>query len=142
MKLDASTYAFVFSKCVRLCLDLCISGRKGVLLIKRSHAPYHGKLALPGGRMYFGETINAAATRIARDEIGARIGVIRLLGICEGVNEIKTDTRHTVSIVYACALRSPLRKRDSSHGVAAWHKNPPLRRVATYHQKIVRTASQ
>lgn len=54
--------------------DLVIAnGDLGIVLVKRKIAPYQRQWALPGLRMYKNESIDAALTRIAKQEIGLHI---------------------------------------------------------------------
>lgn len=101
-ELDENTYRFVFSKAIRLCIDLLILSGAGVVLGKRSHEPYKDLYALPGGRMLFGETIDSAIKRIAKEEVGISVSNIRLSTATEYPDEIAECNRHSVSLVYSC----------------------------------------
>lgn len=54
--------------------DLVINQKKrGVILVKRTIAPYKNQWALPGLRMYKGENIDDTLKRIAKNELGISI---------------------------------------------------------------------
>lgn len=47
---------------------------RGIILVKRTIAPYKSQWALPGLRMLKGENINDTIQRIAFDEVGVKLG--------------------------------------------------------------------
>lgn len=73
----------IYSKVPRLNIELVITGDEGVLLTKRTISPYKDTWHLPGGTVYFGDTLEAAAGRIAKDELGIEVSVGELLGYIE-----------------------------------------------------------
>lgn len=54
-----------------------------LLMIRRGHAPGHGRWSLPGGRVELGETLHEALAREVREETGLDIEVEDLLGVLE-----------------------------------------------------------
>jgi 8-oxo-dGTP diphosphatase len=72
------------------------------LLIKRKNNPYKGFWALPGGFIEYGETVEHAAIREAREETGISVDINGLVGV---YSDPDRDPRgHTVSI---CFLAQP-----------------------------------
>ena len=75
-----------------------------VLLVRRGTPPRLGQWSLPGGRIEFGETVEAAAIRELTEETGV---VAELLGLIEVVDAVFTSrtsggvTRHYVLIDFA-----------------------------------------
>lgn len=64
----------------RLCVDVVIKSDKGIFLTKRAVEPYKGLWHIPGGSVLFGETLNKAVKRVAKDEIGLEVKVIKMIG--------------------------------------------------------------
>lgn len=100
-KLPGPEFKAIYSKVPRLCIDLIIERKDGVLLIERAIDPGKGLWHLPGGTMLMGETIWMAATRIAKEETGLEVQKIDFLGVMEFANPANAFF-HTVSIVYKC----------------------------------------
>jgi ADP-ribose pyrophosphatase YjhB (NUDIX family) len=107
--LDDKTYQFVYSKCIRLCIDLIIDTEHGVLLGKRAHEPFIHTYALPGGGMKFGESLFDAAHRICKKELNSELQSIKLFDVMEFPEEIELSNRHSISL----AVIAKISKRPS-----------------------------
>lgn len=82
---------------------VCIRGRQ-VLLIKRGNPPRQGQWSLPGGRIEWGETSEAAALRELMEETGVTAELLGLIDVVDGVmtsRETGEVTRHYIMIDYA-----------------------------------------
>ncbi|MDO9473671.1 MAG: NUDIX hydrolase [Caulobacter sp.] len=82
---------------------VCLKGDQ-VLLIKRGTAPRLGQWSLPGGRIEWGEAVDAAALRELKEETGVEAELTGLLDVVDGVftsRETGETTRHFVMIDYA-----------------------------------------
>ena len=76
---------------------------QGVVLIERANPP-HG-WALPGGFVDYGETVEAAAVREAREETGLEVVLTGLLGV---YSDPSRDPRHhTMSVVFQAQAVDP-----------------------------------
>lgn len=81
-------------------------GRRSVLMIRRGGEPYRGLLALPGGFVDPGETVEQAALRELREEAGLALEAVdlRLAGV---YSEPGRDPRGwTVSALHRAGLRA------------------------------------
>lgn len=77
-------------------VDIIIEYGDGIILIERKNEPLGW--ALPGGFVDYGETLESAAVREAREETSLEVSGLRLLGC---YSDPARDTRmHTVSTVY------------------------------------------
>ena len=85
-------------------IALCVIVRAGsILLLRRAKEPYRGYLSLPGGKIHFGETPDAAALREAREETGREFGAARVLGcatetICDAERTLAHFTMFIVEL--------------------------------------------
>lgn len=82
---------------------VCLKGDQ-VLLIRRGQPPRLNQWSLPGGRLEWGETLEAAAMRELREETGVDAELLGLLDVVDGVFPARPGgaiTRHYVMIDYA-----------------------------------------
>lgn len=99
--LSNKDYNFIYSRSPRLCVDLVIKDRRGVLLALRDIEPHKDCWHLPGGRVRWREPVTDAIKRIAEQELNISVEVIRLLGYVEYLQERQNgSSRHTASIVF------------------------------------------
>jgi 8-oxo-dGTP diphosphatase len=111
-----------------LAVDLVIElvdrpGRPVVLIERRNPPP---GLALPGGFVDVGETVEQAACREAREETGLDVRIVRLLGV---YSDPARDSRgHTVSVVYVAEATGTPRAGDDAARVCVTEPAdlPPL----------------
>tara|TARA_B100000925_G_C21957055_1_gene451632 strand:- start:391 stop:816 length:426 start_codon:yes stop_codon:yes gene_type:complete len=83
-----------------LTVDCVVFYKKSVLLIKRKNSPYKNHLALPGGFVDIGETVEYACLRELKEETGLQLkhSDIKLVGVYSKPN--RDPRRDTVSIAY------------------------------------------
>jgi 8-oxo-dGTP diphosphatase len=71
-----------------------------IVLIHRKNDPFKGELALPGGFVDIGETVENACIREAYEETNIRIDIINLIGV---FSDPKRDPRgHNISVAFLC----------------------------------------
>lgn len=81
--LTPEDFKTIYSKVPRINVEILLKTSKGLLLSKRSIEPCIGQWHIPGGTIYFGESIEQAAKRVARDELGIEIELIKEVGHIE-----------------------------------------------------------
>ncbi len=88
-------------------VDIAVTFRGSILLIKRTKAPFMDKLVLPGGHVEAGENLLAAAVRELEEEVGLRLDVPRLREL-KTLNAPDRDPRpgRRVSVVFIAELSS------------------------------------
>ncbi len=82
---------------------VCLRG-DAVLLIRRGQPPRLNQWSLPGGRLEWGETLEAGALRELKEETGVDAELLGLLDVVDGVFPARPGgeiTRHYVMIDYA-----------------------------------------
>lgn len=88
----------------RLCVEVVIKDPKGIVLSKREIPPALGKWHIPGGTVFFGESLEEAAVRVAERELGLKIQVRKVLGVIE--YPLFEDGTHSVGVALLCAADS------------------------------------
>lgn len=76
---------------------------KGIVLVKRKNEPFGW--ALPGGFVDYGESVEQAAVREAKEETGLDVTLTGLLGV---YSDPARDPRgHTISAVFSATAENP-----------------------------------
>lgn len=122
-----------------LTVDVVIRRADGsVVLVKRKNPPFQGFYALPGGFVEYGETVETAAVREAKEETGLDVKILRLIGV---YSDPQRDPRgHVVSIVYLAEEEGGTMTASSdAQEVKAFKKIPE--ELAFDHRKILKNAS-
>jgi 8-oxo-dGTP diphosphatase len=97
-------------------VDIIIEFQDGIVLIERKNPP-HG-WALPGGFVDYGESLEAAAVREAREETSLEVHNLRLLGC---YSDPKRDNRmHTISTVYVADGSGQIQAADDAANVGIY----------------------
>ena len=124
-----------------LATDCVVFNPRGeVLLIKRKNPPFQGQLALPGGFVEIGETVEDACRRELMEETGVKAGRLTLLGVYSDPNR---DPRgHTVSVVYLTRVRSTKVEAGDDAAAAQWVGNWRRLPLAFDHAKILADAAR
>jgi len=91
-------------------VDIIIEINGGIVLIERKNPPYGW--ALPGGFVDYGESLEKAAVREAKEETSLEVNDLRLLGC---YSDPSRDSRmHTISTVYAARGHGSPRPADDA----------------------------
>ncbi len=101
-RLTEEEYEFVYSRTTRLCIDLVIRAKDGLLLSKRLIPPFENLWHFPGGRVGYKETIPDAINRISLAEIGTTAKAVGLLGYIDMPND--GSYVHSVSLAFEVEL--------------------------------------
>ncbi|UCD00507.1 MAG: NUDIX hydrolase [Promethearchaeota archaeon] len=96
---------------------ILINNEKDLVLIRRKNPPFQGELALPGGFVDVGETVEEACVREAYEETNINIKIIKLVGV---FSDPKRDPRgHNVSIAFLCEPQTKNEKPRAKDDAAA-----------------------
>jgi ADP-ribose pyrophosphatase YjhB (NUDIX family) len=108
-------------------------GEEGIVLIKRKNPP-HG-WALPGGFVDYGESLEEAARREAKEETSLRI---RIKAQLHTYSDPKRDPRqHTISTVYVASAEGKPKAKDDAQEIRVFRKGEIHFPLAFDHTKIV-----
>lgn len=121
-----------------LTVDTIIINDNKVVLIKRLNNPYENHWAIPGGFVEYGEKVEDAAVREAKEETGLDIELTKLVGVYSDPNR---DPRgHTVTVAYTAKIIGGTLKSDSDAKDARFIEIDELKnlKLAFDHNKILK----
>lgn len=108
-------------------------GRPGIVLIKRKNPPYGW--ALPGGFVDYGESLEQAAVREAREETGLDI---QLTGQLHTYSDPRRDPRHhTITTVYVASGNGQPEAKDDAAEIGVFSVEEIDFPLAFDHAKIL-----
>jgi len=114
-------------------VDIIIEVEGGIVLIKRRNPP--PGWAIPGGFVDYGETVEEAAVREAREETSLDVRLTRLLGVYS--DPARDPRSHTISTVFvAAASGKPVAQDDAAEAGVFTGDNLP-EEIAFDHRKIL-----
>jgi ADP-ribose pyrophosphatase YjhB (NUDIX family) len=114
-------------------VDIIIQTEKGIVLIKRRNPPYGW--ALPGGFVDYGESLEAAAVREAKEETCLDAELVAALG---AYSDPKRDPRHhTISYVYIARARGTARASDDAVEIGMFDRASLPENLAFDHARIL-----
>ncbi len=119
------------------------NSNKDIILIRRKNPPFQGDLALPGGFVDIGETVENACIREAQEETNLKVKITKLIGI---FSDPKRDPRgHTVTIAFLCEPVDKKRKPKAQDDAADVKIVPfieiPKLKLAFDHMEIIKAAN-
>lgn len=115
-------------------VDIIIRYKGGIVLIDRLKEPFGW--ALPGGFVEFGETVEQAAIREAKEETDMDIQIERQFHV---YSEPKRDPRgfHSITIVIIADGMGTLKAGDDAKDVKVFSLDKPLPKMPFDHNRIL-----
>ncbi|OGD12235.1 MAG: NUDIX hydrolase [Candidatus Aminicenantes bacterium RBG_13_62_12] len=108
-------------------------GRSGVVLIERKNPP--PGWALPGGFVDYGESLEDAAHREAREETGLEVALLRQFHTYSEPG--RDPRRHTISTVFLAAAEGTPRAGDDARGIGVFAHEEIAFPLAFDHRRIL-----
>ena len=118
-------------------VDVAVIKGERLLLVKRGRDPYKDSLALPGGFVEYGETVEETATREVLEETGVHITLEAILGV---YSDPRRDPRgHTITTVFIARPVGGEPAGGDDAAEASWVDLKSLERemLAFDHSKVV-----
>lgn len=120
-------------KVPRITVDIIIGVADGVVLIRRRNPPLGW--AIPGGFVDYGETLEEAAVREAREETSLELANLRQF---HAYSDPGRDPRgHTVSVVFTADGRGTPRAASDAMEIGVFTPETLPEQIAFDHRKIV-----
>jgi ADP-ribose pyrophosphatase YjhB (NUDIX family) len=120
-------------QCPPIAADIITEIGDKIVLIERKNFPLGW--AIPGGFVDFGETVEQAAMREAREEISLEVEIRTLLGVYSRPDR---DPRgQTITIVYVALASGEPRAADDAKTVALFDPRTPPSPLAFDHAEIL-----
>ena len=124
---------------IKLTVDsIILTEGNEIVLVRRNYEPFKDYWAIPGGIVEYGETVEHAAIREAKEETGLDIKIDKLLGV---YSDLKRDPRgHFVSICFLCkSVGGKLESSDETKEVRFFSKEELKNiKLAFDHEKILK----
>jgi ADP-ribose pyrophosphatase YjhB (NUDIX family) len=106
---------------------------KGIILIKRAKEPFGW--AIPGGFVDYGESLEDAARREAREETSLRVELSGQLGAYSAPD--RDPRHHTISVVFLASAQGKPEARDDALEVGVFTKEDLPSSLAFDHAQIL-----
>lgn len=108
-------------------------GERGIVLIERRNPPYGW--ALPGGFVDYGESLEEAAIREAKEETSLDVKLVGQLG---AYSDPKRDPRgHHISVVFIAEAKGEPIARDDAEKIGVFTREEIPQNLAFDHSKIL-----
>jgi len=114
-------------------VDIIIEYKGGIILIKRKNPPEGW--AMPGGFVDYGENLESAAVREAKEETGLDIKLIRQFHTYSDPN--RDPRHHTITTVYIAKAQGNVIAGDDAKEISIFNKETLPEQIAFDHKKIL-----
>ncbi|MDD2581968.1 MAG: NUDIX hydrolase [Desulfuromonadaceae bacterium] len=114
-------------------VDIIIEMERGIILVERRNKPFGW--ALPGGFVDYGESLESAAVREAREETSLEVSNLHLLGCYS--DPARDDRMHTISTVYVATGHGIPHAADDALNLAVFRLDSLPERLCFDHARIL-----
>ena len=118
---------------VDIIIEMIDQPHRPILLIERKNPP--PGWALPGGFVDYGETVEAAAIREAREEVSLEVELIEQFHVYSDPN--RDERQHTLSIVFMAIAKGTPRAADDAKKVGFFELRELPKILCFDHQQLV-----
>jgi len=115
-------------------VDIIIQIKNEIILIERKNEPFGW--AIPGGFVDYGESVEKAAIREAKEETSLKIQIVALLGVYSDPN--RDQRKHTISSVFIANGDGVPRAADDAKNIGLFHQNNLPENLAFDHANILK----
>ncbi|MDP3955242.1 MAG: NUDIX domain-containing protein [bacterium] len=79
-RLPSQEFKEIYSRVPRLCVEVMVKKDGGIVLSLRDLPSWKGQWHIPGGTVFYRETLPEAVKRVAQDELGVKVEIEKFLG--------------------------------------------------------------
>ncbi len=123
--LTPQEFSEIYSKVPRLTVELIVKTPEGLLMTLRSIEPYAGLWHIPGGTVYYGESVEDTINRIAKRELNIVPINPKLIGIIEYPSLVASGYGDPKGLAYQITEFDGDVQVDSGAEEARWFKQCP-----------------
>lgn len=102
---------------VDIIIELCDRPHRPIILIERQNAPFGW--AIPGGFVDYGESVELAARREAKEEVSLEVELIEQFYVYSDPN--RDPRQHTLSIVFIATAKGEPKAADDAKNIEIFH---------------------
>jgi ADP-ribose pyrophosphatase YjhB (NUDIX family) len=114
-------------------VDLIIESNDGIILIKRKNPP--AGWALPGGFVDYGESLEAAAIREAKEETSLEVDIVKQF---HTYSDPERDPRHhTITTVFIARAKGRPSAGDDAKAAGIFRRENLPEQIAFDHREII-----
>jgi ADP-ribose pyrophosphatase YjhB (NUDIX family) len=114
-------------------VDLIIESNDGIILIKRKNPP--AGWALPGGFVDYGESLEAAAIREAKEETSLEVDIVKQF---HTYSDPERDPRHhTITTVFIARAKGKPSAGDDAKAAGIFRREDLPEQIAFDHREII-----
>jgi 8-oxo-dGTP diphosphatase len=123
-------------------VDVIVQRDSKVLMIRRKKDPFKDQLALPGGFVNEGETVEEAMKREAKEELSLEVEPLDILGVYSDPG--RDPRKHTLSVVFVGIIVSGQEKAGDDAAGIEWVEVASIekQKLAFDHVRILRDYRQ
>jgi ADP-ribose pyrophosphatase YjhB (NUDIX family) len=116
----------IYSRVPRLTVEVVIRTPEGIVLTLRKKYGWKNQWHMPGATLLYGEKVQDAAVRVAREEAGLEVHVERLLGLLHYPSEKKErGFGWAVGAIFLCSIVSGELKADDQASAIRFFRRLP-----------------
>ncbi|HVX02456.1 MAG TPA: NUDIX hydrolase [Nitrososphaera sp.] len=116
-------------------IDAILQKGSRILMVRRKKDPFKGMLALPGGFVNEGETVEDAVKREVLEETSLEIEPINILGV---YSDPHRDPRmHTMTVVFVSIITGGKEKAEDDASNLEWVELADVKKAAFDHALII-----
>ena len=114
-------------------VDIIIEIKDGIILIERKNPPYGW--ALPGGFVDWGESLEDAALREAKEETSLDVKLVRQFHAYS--DPMRDPRHHTITMVFVASADGEPKARDDAKNLGVFKKDSLPSPIAFDHADII-----